>query len=215
MVQRLALWLALVDGALHLRPAAFTAVPVAAAGLGPGLLTALLAGFSQALGQAFILFVNRVRPLRFGLSLLVEALLFWFGFLVWGLSTWVALRLLGVVLPPVQLLEALGLAHAPQLFAMFGGLPYLGSPLLSLLSLWTAMAFVAGVVAVTGLAPWAAFASLALGWLLMHALQRTAGQPLVALGRRWLERVAGVPLVHDRRRLAQLLREGEAPRGLR
>ncbi len=211
MVERLALWLALVEGALHLRPDAFTAVP--AAGLGPGLLTALLAGLSQALGQAFILFVNRVRPLRFGLSLLVEALLFWCGFLVWGLSTWLALRLLGVERSPVQLLEALGLAHAPQLFALLGGLPYLGSPLLSLLSLWTAIAFVVGVVAVTGLAPWAAFASLLLGWLVMHLLQRTAGQPLVILGRRWLERAAGVPLVQDRRRLAQLLREGGPQRG--
>jgi hypothetical protein len=185
-----------------------------AATIGPlsriGIAIALLAGLSQAVGQAFILFVNRVRPLRFLISLLTEALLFLGGFLVWATSTWlVAWLIFGAKVPVLVMIRALGIAHAPQLLAFLGALPYLGVPILTLLSLWTAIGFVVGVVAITNLSIWSGFASLVVGWWLTNALQRTAGQPVMALGRALLDRAAGVPLIKDGRRLERMLRNGQ------
>ena len=105
------------------------------------------------------------------------------------------------------------IAHAPQLLAFLGALPYLGVPILTLLSLWTAIGFVVGVVAVTDLSVWAAFGSLVVGWWLTNALQRTAGQPVMNLGRALLDRAAGVPLINDGQRLERMLRSGQLGAG--
>jgi hypothetical protein len=200
--------LAAIASALQLRPDAFAGLDSIAPGEGPGLWIALAAGLSQAIGQAFILFVNRVRPLRFALSLLLEALLFAVGFLFWAASTWLVARFgFRVAVPLPMVIRALGIAHAPQLLAFAGALPYLGAPWLRLLSLWTALAFEVGFVAVTGLSGPQAFLCLVGGWLGMHAVQRTAGQPLVALGRSLQNRTAGVPLARGRE-LEALLRAG-------
>ncbi len=205
--------LAAIASALQLRPDAFAGLGAGArAGDGPGLWIALAAGLSQAIGQAFILFVNRVRPVRFALSLLLEALLFVVGFLFWALSTWLVVRLgYGLAVPMPLVIRTLGIAHAPQLLAFAGALPYIGAPWLRLLSLWTALAFVVGFVAVTGLSGAQAFLCLVGGWLGMHAVQRTAGQPLVALGRSLQNRTAGVPLARGRE-LEALLRAGPGAR---
>lgn len=203
---------AVILAALRLQPQAFVGSGGGAASDGPGLAIALAAGLSQGVGQAFILFVNRVRPLRFALSLLLEALLFTAGLLFWAASTWLVARLgFGVVLPLPLLIRALGVAHAPQLFAFLGALPYLGAPWLQLLSLWTALAFVVGFVAVTGLGAPQAFLCLVGGWLAMHAAQRTAGQPIAAFGRRLQNKAAGVPLARGRA-LQTLLRDGPGQR---
>ena len=177
-----------------------------------GVLIALLAALSQGIAHAFILFVNRVTPIRFALSLVVEAILLVVGFLFWALSTWLVARLaFAVPVGPAVVVLALGVAHAPQLLAFLGALPYLGVPWLTLLSLWTAIAFVVALVEVAGLGAWQAFTALLGGWLVMLLLQRRAGQPLMRLGRGLLNRTAGVQLVHDRRALRALL--ASAPPG--
>src|SRR4051794_8627960 len=45
----------------------------------------ILAGISSLLGESVTLFVNRVKPVRFALSLLLNGLLFIVGWLVWAL----------------------------------------------------------------------------------------------------------------------------------
>ncbi|MEX1315873.1 MAG: hypothetical protein AB1Z22_01955 [Synechococcaceae cyanobacterium] len=196
----------LVGHTLRLHPEAFRML---AAGQVPawwGVLIALQAGLSQGIGHAFILLVNRVAPLRFALSLVVEAVLLVVGFLFWALSTWLVARLVfAVSVRPATVVLALGVAHAPQLLAFLGALPYLGVPWLTLLSLWTAIAFVVALGEVAGLGAWQAFVALLGGWLVMLLLQRRAGQPLMRLGRGLLNRTAGVQLVHDRRALRDLL----------
>jgi hypothetical protein len=198
-----------VRGAMALDPEIFRIVQDTSPVHHLGLWIAFLAGLSQGIGQAFILFVNRVRPLRFALSLVVEALLFAIGFLVWACSTWLVAHLwFRIDVSPTILVRTLGLAHAPQLLGFFGALPYLGAPWLNLLSLWTAIAFVVGLVAVSGLSTWQAFGCLIGGWLLTQALQRSAGQPVMNLGRWLVDRAAGVNVVTDRSRLDELLQSG-------
>ncbi len=199
----------LIHAAFSFAPGDVQRLQALAPGTTLAVWVAVLAGLSQAVGEAFVLVVNRVRPLRFALSLLVEALLFGCGFLVWAATTWLAVRLLaGEAVPLTAVVRALGLAHAPQLLAFLGAMPYLGVPWLTLLSLWTAVLFVLGLMAATGLSAWGAFGCLISGWLAMHALQRSAGQPAMALGRRLQDWAAGVVLVSDRERLQELLRAG-------
>jgi ethanolamine transporter EutH len=203
----------LVGHTLRLHPDGFRMLASGQVPAWWGVLIALLAALSQGVGHAFILFVNRVTPLRFALSLVVEAVLLVAGFLFWALSSWLVARLVfAVPVRPAAVVLALGVAHAPQLLAFLGALPYLGVPWLTLLSLWTAVAFVVALMEVAGLGSWQAFTALLGGWLVMLLLQRRAGQPLMRLGRALLNRTAGVQLVHDRRALRDLLASGPAGR---
>jgi hypothetical protein len=206
----------LVDHTLRLHPDAFRMIGTGQVAAWWGILIALLAGLSQGIGHAFILFVNRVTPVRFALSLVVEAILLVAGFLFWALSTWFVARLaFAAEVRPATVVLALGVAHAPQLLAFLGALPYLGVPWLTLLSLWTAVAFVVALVEVAGLGTWEGFIALVGGWLVMLLLQRRAGQPLMRLGRGLLNRTAGVQLVHDRRALREMLTSGSGTRAPR
>ncbi|NTU86055.1 MAG: hypothetical protein HGA45_43130, partial [Chloroflexales bacterium] len=47
-------------------------------------LIAILGGASLLIGQSVILFVNRVRPARFAISLLVNGLVFTISLVVWA-----------------------------------------------------------------------------------------------------------------------------------
>ena len=60
---------------------AFRIATTLPAGLKLALGVVVLAGLSQEIGQIVILFLNRIKPGRFVFSLLINALLFAFGFL--------------------------------------------------------------------------------------------------------------------------------------
>jgi hypothetical protein len=106
-------------------------------GLKFALLIVLLAGLSQGIGQSIILFINQVKPARFVFSLLINAVLFTFGFLALVLSTWlITLLPWSVHISFPALVTVLGLALAPLLFAFLGALPYLGVPILRVLGIW-------------------------------------------------------------------------------
>jgi len=131
---------------------AFRIATTLPAGLKLALGVVVLAGLSQEIGQIVILFLNRIKPGRFVFSLLINALLFAFGFLALVGSTWL------ITLAPwttrvafKDLVIVLGLAYAPLLFAFLGALPYLGVPILSLLSIWHLLAMVVGFGAIANL----------------------------------------------------------------
>jgi len=169
-----------------------TTVPV---GVPVVLWVVVPAGLSQGIGQGIVLFLNRVRPLRFVLSLVINALLFALGFLALVGSTWLI-----TVLPGTQeialgdLTTVLGLAYAPLLFACFGAMPYLGLPILNGLAVWHLLAMVVGLSAITDLSLAGAFSYVGLGWGLLQILQRTVGRPLARLSRRVANMAAGVTL---------------------
>ncbi|PZV03168.1 MAG: CAAX protease [Leptolyngbya sp.] len=181
------------------------------AGRNLALVVVLLAGLSQGIGQSIILFVNQVRPARFVLSLVINAVLFAFGFLALVLSTWlVTLTPWAQNMPFGQLVTVLGLAYAPLLFSFLGALPYLGVPILNGLSVWHLLAMVVGFGAIANLGIGNAFGYVALGWILLQILQNTVGQPIASLGKRIANRAAGVDLVTNRRDLTESFRAGLA-----
>jgi hypothetical protein len=199
----------LVFGAIALSAEAFKLIQSLPQGAIAALYIVLIAGFSQALGQGTVLFVNRVKPLRFFLSLLIGSVLFVFTVLFWGLSTWlVSLILFNANIPYGILWSTLGFAYAPLMFSFLVALPYLGVPIQVLLSIWTLLAFVMGLRVALGLSVWQALWCGVLGWVVFQIAQRSIGRPVAILGK-WLSNtVAGTRLVTDMQGLEQLLQAG-------
>jgi len=199
----------LILGALALDTSAFEQIQVLPFGTIAALLIAFMAGFSNAIGQGTVLFINRVKPIRFILSLLIVALLYAFSYIFWVLSTWLA----GIVLfsknpSLIAIARTLGLAYAPLLFSFLVALPYFGVPISVALSVWSFVAFLTGLKVALGLGIWQTFWCGALGWAVFQVSQRTIGRPVKLVGR-WLEStVAGVNLVTDLKALEQIVEAG-------
>ncbi len=178
-----------------------------------GLLAALtivfLAGVSQSLSQIVVLFINQVRPVRFVLSLLISALFFTVGYGFWALSIWSILNLsFAEYLPFNTVLRTVGFSYAPLMLGILVMFPYFGNAFFLALSIWTLLAVVLGVSAITPLGRWEAFESAALGWVIVQLLQKTVGQPIASLGQWITNWVAGEELITNRLRLAQELYAG-------
>ncbi|MBD2231738.1 CAAX protease [Phormidium tenue] len=195
----------LVGGVLKLNPEAFQVFNQMPDSVVLGLV--FVAGFSQAVGQGIVLFVNRVKPLRFVLSMVLSALLFVAGYLFWVLSIWVVSRwLLDQPISWRVVQGSLALSYLPLMFSFLGAMPYLGMPLLRLLALLSLLAVVFALAALGQISVGQAAEHVALGWLgLVVVQQTTVGQPIVNLGR-WLANwAAGVQLVVDRGQLKLLI----------
>ncbi|MGC8713152.1 MAG: hypothetical protein ACP5RH_12245 [Leptodesmis sp.] len=203
----------LVGGAFGLQRGAFRLIDTLPDGLTLALLVVFLAGLSLAVGQSIILFINRVKPLRFFFSLVLNAILFAFGFLFLALSTWlICLFPDSVHISFPSLVKVLGLGYAPLLFSFLGALPYAGYPILNLLSVWNLLAMVVGFGAIAHIGIGFAFGYVAIGWFVKQVLENTIGQPIARLGKQLADRVAGVVLADDRRELADLVLAGRPSR---
>ncbi|MBF2001009.1 MAG: CAAX protease [Synechococcales cyanobacterium M58_A2018_015] len=196
----------LLGGAFALQTEAFRQIARLPHGLELALLVVLLAGLSLSIGQMIILFINRVKPARFIFSLLLNAILFATGFLFLVLSTWlICLLPWSVYVPFWTLVAVLGLSYAPELFGFLGALPYLGQPLLSLLSVWRLLAMVVGFAAAANVGSATAFGYVVFGWVVLQLLETTIGQPIARFGKMIADRVAGVNLASRRSEIAELL----------
>jgi predicted Abi (CAAX) family protease len=199
----------LIGGSFALQLEAFRQISTAPDGLWLALLVVLLAGLSLAVGQSIVLFINRVKPVRFFLSILLNAILFAFGFLFLAVSTWlICLFPSSIHVPLVSLVKVLGLSYAPLLFSFLGALPYAGYPILNLLSVWNLLAMVVGFGAIADVGLGFAFGYVAFGWFAKQILENTIGQPIARIGRNLADRVAGVAMTDNRRDLTDLILEG-------
>lgn len=199
----------LVSGAIALDPEAFKLIETLPGGIWVGLLVVLLGGFSRAIGQGIVLFINRVRPLRFILSLAIAAILFAFSYIFWVISTWIVSHLIFRDKATfLSMVRTLGLAYAPQILSFFIALPYLGVPISTILSVWSFLAFARGLQVVAGVEMWQAFWYSVLGFLVFEVLQRTIGRPFEAIGRWLTNTAAGVRLATNLKEVEKLLENG-------
>ena len=191
------LWHAL-GGVMQLRGDAYAGAVASRPGFLVALAIVLAAGLSEALGQSIVLFANRVKPARFVFSLFVDAVLFAFGYGFLVLSTWAVTRLPHAAHISLQaLLVVFAMSYAPMLFAFLTALPYLGSGLMRVLRVWHLLAMVVGVAAVGAIDVFAAATYVWLGWIVMVLAQHSFGKPIVSLGTRLLDAVAGVNVIDD------------------
>ena len=202
-------WL-LISDVLRLNADVFREIPMRSHSLLAALLVVFVAGFFQSLSQIVVLFINQVRPLRFVLSLFISALFFVVGYGFWALSTWVILSVVfNAPLSFLEMLRTLGFSYAPlAVLGLFVMLPYFGGGVFVVLSIWTLLAVVVGLESLTDMSRWDAFASAALGWVVLQLLQKTVGQPIASLGQWITNWAAGEELITNRMRLAQELYAG-------
>jgi hypothetical protein len=171
--------LELISAALRLERAPFIRLLTAPNSLITSLAVVFLAGISQGLGQSLVLFVNRIKPQRFSLSLLVSALLYVFGFLFSVLSIWFIAKIIFDKTQHFYLVTSVvGLSYAPFLFGFFILTPYLGSFFYIVLSVWRLAALLIALEVTLFLNLWQALACAVLAWLLMSVLERSIGRPI-------------------------------------
>jgi hypothetical protein len=200
---------AFVFGAMALQVETYQQLEVLPLGNRIALYIVLFAGFSEAIAQGTVLFINRVRPFRFVLSIGIAAVLFVFGFLFWASSTWLASIIVFRTNESFgALVRVLSLSFAPRLLSIFIALPYLGTPISFVLSVWSLLCFLVGLKGVLGITLWQGFACGILGWLVLQILERTIGRPFSALGRWIRNSAAGVSLVTNLRDLERLVEQG-------
>jgi predicted Abi (CAAX) family protease len=198
-----------IGGVFRFQAEVFQQINTLNSGLILALFVVLAAGLSLAIAQSIMLFINRVKPVRFIFSLLISAVLYTFGYLFLVFSTWlICLTPWSIYVPLGTLVRVFGLSYVPLLFGFLGALPYLGVPILSVLSVWHLLAMVVGFAAVAKVSVGAAFGYVAIGWGVLQILQQTIGQPIANLGRWLANLVAGVQLVTRRQDLVEILRSG-------
>lgn len=162
-------------------------------------LTVLLAGISEAIGQSVVLFVNRVQPARFILSLFINGLLIAAGFVFIVLSTWVTFFLPGsspIRLEPLAI--AVAVSYTPLLGAFLGALPYAGTAVLFALRIWQLLAMVVAVAQTAHIPTLTSAGHVALGWTAMLIVQHVLGKPLAAVSLRLVDLAAGVHVVQEK-----------------
>ncbi|HHW88160.1 MAG TPA: hypothetical protein GX400_18370 [Chloroflexi bacterium] len=193
--------------ALRLDSTVYVQLQHNALGLLYATLIVLLAGVSESLGQSIVLFLNRVRPRRFVLALSITTASHIVGYFLWTLTIWSIGGLLTQRTQPWHAVAVVvGLAYAPQVFAFFELTPYLGNLIWGVLSLWSMIAIVVALHFGLGLATWQALLVSSLGWVVMQALRRTVGGPILQLRALLQRRAAGVPLIVKKNDVAELRR---------
>jgi hypothetical protein len=184
-----------IGEALRLNPLVFEVVESGPKAGWVITVIAILGGASLLVGQSVILFVNRVRPGRFVVSLLVNGLVFTMSLVIWAICIW----LTGKVLFPNDItlrtvMRMVGLGAAPYLFGFLVLVPYAGAFIGKLLSVWSFLVVLAGVTYLAAGNLGVALVCVGIGWLLVTVMSLTIGRPIVALRNSVFKRVTGTSL---------------------
>lgn len=160
-----------------------------ASSLGPIIL---VAGFSDTLGNAVILFANRVKPNRFAATILVNTLIFVVGYVIWVLSISVVATV--VFSHPDALLRAVlavTVGYTPLIYGFLIALPYIGVLISNVLYLFTAIMMVSSLQVFFLFSPWQAILCAVFGFTGVLAFRLTIGRPIVWLSGKLLNFAAG------------------------
>lgn len=208
------MWIGTIE-AMGLNPRAFAYVE---AGNGSGwviLAIAILGGASLLLGQSVILFVNRVRPARFALSLLLNGVVFTLSLAVWALAIWLTSKLLFPNhIPFLTVLRLVGLGAAPYVFGFLVLLPYAGAFVGRVLSVWSFLVVLAALTTLARGNFGAALVCTAVGWALITLMSATIGRPIIRARNKAWKQLTGADLdasVQDI--LTQFATDDTSPKG--
>lgn len=188
------IWVGTVES-MRLNPEAFAYVE-AGNGSGWAILTiCILGGASLLLGQSVILFVNRVRPARFALSLLMNGVIFSLSLAVWALAIWLTGKLLFPNhIPFLTVLRLVGLGAAPYIFGFLVLLPYAGAFVGRVLSVWSFLVVLAALTTLARGNFGAALVCAAVGWALISVMSATIGRPIIRARNRAWKQLIGTDL---------------------
>ena len=176
------------------------------------VLVVYLAGVSQAIGNGVVLFLNRVRRLRFVLSLALMGAIYLIGALVTAAATLAHRqpRLRPRPRLPADL-AVVALAQAPRLLGFLTLAPYFGEFFDRLLDVWVLTLVLFGLHHGVGMPVQVAALLALLGWAAMRVLAFVFGRPLTYVVTALRHAAAGGPLTLDSRNLVDSLRPRPAP----
>lgn len=157
--------------------------------------TIFFAGLSESIGQSFVLFINRVKPSRFIPSVLMNALLFLFGYFETVFVIWLTAKfLLGYDNIILQIMYAVGVSYVPLLLSFLTLLPYLGPGIVRILYLISYTIMVNRLHLAIGFPVREAVVTVLLSFVVVMVVRGTIGRPLHAIGQAMQTRIAGTPL---------------------
>ncbi|MGC3954473.1 MAG: hypothetical protein QM804_09520 [Propionicimonas sp.] len=150
---------------------------------GVAITIAVLAGASTLVGNSVVLFVNRVRGVRFAISLLINGL----GFVLLYAVQALIIAVVGYLVTGERLdlwaaTWAVLLSTAPLVFGFFELIPYLGTGIARLLQAWGFIALWAVVDVLYQVGYWRSLLIVAAGWGVMQLASWLLARPLAALG---------------------------------
>lgn len=175
------LW-CLIQGALAFDPAVFQTVQGNPAARSLTLFILLIAGISVELGQSVVLFLNKVRPGRFVISLVAGGIFFILSAFIWTGTIWlIATYGFHTQAPFADVFRTVSLGYAPAVFGVLILLPFLGNPIHRVLYVWTLLAIITGVMVTFQFSFWQALTCSLLGWIMIEVLTHFFDKPLHAL----------------------------------
>jgi hypothetical protein len=159
------------------------------------LAIAMLGGASLLLGQSVILFVNRVKPGRFFLSLLLNGIIFTISLLIWAVAIWLIGRFLFNEPPHLGVvMRMVALGAAPYVYGFLVLIPYAGNAIGRILAAWSFLIVLSGINFLYPSGFITSAICVGLGWLLITLLSRFVGKPVIALRDRMWHRITGSSL---------------------
>lgn len=141
-----------------------------------------VAGVSQLIGQSVVLFVNKVKPTRFFLSLLTNGIVFMVSFFVTVLIIYVVGSLLFWRSVSLELTVAtVGASYAPLAFSFLTLAPYAGMAIDKFLRIVSFLNLLLAVHFIFAVPIWQALFVVAVAFLVMLLMTNTIGKPVVRL----------------------------------
>ena len=150
----------------------------------------VVAGFSQAVGHSGALFINKVNPPRFVLSLFSATLLYLARISMWLGLIWVAVYVVEPV-PLEALTKALFFSRLPQLFAFLVFIPVIGIFQAWIISLAGLALATLGLAQVSTLPLWQSAVVVVLSWSIVSLLRYIASTKLLHVREAFFARIAG------------------------
>lgn len=139
-----------------------------------------LGGVSLLIGQSVILFFNRISMRRAVFTLLLNGLLFSLGLAVWAIIIWAIGRWgLRINLSLRATIRILLLTAAPMVFAFLAMIPYLGSPILYVLQVWSLLLTILIIQFQYQVGIFQTMVMVGSGWLIVNGVTYLFGGPLI------------------------------------
>lgn len=189
-----AMWVGSIE-AMRLNPRAFEIVEANPRTGWVVLAVAIVGGASLLLGQSVILFVNRVRPGRFVLSLLLNGIIFALSLMVWGAAIWLTSQaLFPNAIPLSKALRLTAMGAAPYVFGFLVLLPYAGNFIGKVLAVWSFLVVLAAMTSLANGNFGPALVCTVIGWLLVMVMSATIGRPVIYVRNALYKRITGTDL---------------------
>lgn len=158
----------------------------------------LIAGFSDAIGHAFVLFANQVKPNRIAGTILVNALLFVVGYLIWvGMVAFISMTLFRQETAFIRSAFAVGVSYLPLVYGFLIAFPYFGVLFSNLIYLSAAVSLIGALQVFFSYTQVEALICSIISFGAVIVFRLTVGRPVLWMRGRLLNAVAGANLQRD------------------